>query len=113
MSTSTDFAIALVTAPDMDTARRLAQAALNARLVACVNLVPRLESHYWWQGKIECSSEVLMLCKTTRTYSAALEELIVAGHPYDTPEFIWLNLDGGNENYLRWWLESVGPGALL
>ena len=113
MSPSTHFVIALVTAPDLDTARRLAQAALDAHLVACVNLVPRLESHYWWEGKIECSAEVLMLCKTTPMHAPALEKLIVAEHPYDTPEFVWLNVDGGNAKYLNWWLASTGPNEPL
>jgi periplasmic divalent cation tolerance protein len=53
MKSAKDFSIVLVTAPDMKTARALAKAALQARLIACANLVPRIESHYWWQGKIE------------------------------------------------------------
>ena len=46
-------ALILVTAPDLKTARALAKAALTARLIACANLVPKIESHYWWQGKIQ------------------------------------------------------------
>ena len=59
------FAVVLVTAPDVKTARKLARAALEARLIACANLIPRIESHYWWRGKIEASAEVLMVMKTT------------------------------------------------
>src|SRR4051794_12139572 len=79
------FALVLVTAPDLKTARRLAQAALKGRLVACANLVTGIESHYWWQGKIERGAEVLLLFKTTRNRLKALEELLVQIHPYDTP----------------------------
>ena len=101
------FAVALVTAPDLKVARKLARAALAARLVACVNLMPRIESHYWWQGKLECSTEVLLVMKTTTTRLAALEELIVAKHPYDTPEFIVLPINRGNKRYLAWLEDSV------
>jgi periplasmic divalent cation tolerance protein len=96
------FALVLVTAPDLKTARLLAKAALEARLVACANMVRGIESHYWWQAKLETSSEVLMLCKTTTTKLAALEKLIVAKHPYDTPEFLVVRIEGGNRRYLQW-----------
>jgi len=96
------FVTALVTAPDLKTARKLARAALEARLIACANLVPRLESHYWWQGRIEKNAEVLLILKTTRARLSALQKLVLAHHPYDTPEFIVLALDSGNRRYLDW-----------
>jgi periplasmic divalent cation tolerance protein len=102
------FRIILVTTPDLKTARRLARAALAARLIACANLVPKLESHYRWQGKLERSAEVLMVMKTTAPRVAALEKLIVAKHPYNTPEFVVLDLAGGSKKYLAWLAESVG-----
>ena len=101
------FRIVLVTTPDLKTARRLARAALEQRLVACVNLVPRVESHYWWQGKIEQGTEVLLLLKTITARLAALEKLIVSLHPYDTPEFIVVPLAGGNQRYLEWWRKCL------
>lgn len=104
----TQFKIILVTAPDLKTARRLARAALAARLIACANLIPKLESHYRWQGKLERSAEVLMVMKTTPTRVAALEKLILANHPYDTPEFVALNLAGGAKKYLTWLAASCG-----
>ncbi len=102
------FAIALVTAPDMKTARRLARAALDARLIACANLLPKIESHYWWQGKIERGTEVLLVLKTTTRRLAALEKLVVAKHPYDTPEFVLIRLAGGNKRYLDWLGGALG-----
>lgn len=99
--------LVLVTAPDLKTARKLAQAALTARLVACANLIPKLESHYWWQGKLERSAEVLILFKSTAGKLKALEQVILANHPYDTPEFIVLSVTAGNERYLRWITASV------
>jgi periplasmic divalent cation tolerance protein len=101
------FAVVLVTAPDLKTARRLARAALEARLIACANIVPRIESHYWWGGKIEVGTEVLLVMKTAAGRLAALEKLIVGKHPYDTPEFIVLPISRGNKRYLDWVQESV------
>jgi len=107
MSPAKSYSIVLVTAPDLKTARRLAKAALTRRLIACANLIPKLESHYWWQGKIENGDEVLMLLKTTASRLGALEKLIVAEHPYDTPEFIVLPILAGSARYLDWLSNSA------
>ena len=102
MKPTTQFALVLVTAPDLKTARRLAKAALQAKLIACANLVPKIESHYWWQGKLESAAEVLLVLKTTKARLAALEKLILARHPYDTPEFLVLSPNAGSQKYLAW-----------
>jgi len=99
-------AVVLVTAPDLKTARALAQAALQARLIACANLIPRIESHYRWQGKIESGTEVLLVLKTQKSKLIALEKLILARHPYDIPEFLVLSLHAGNRRYLDWMNQS-------
>ncbi len=99
--------LVLVTTPNLKTARALAKAALQKRLIACANLIPKLESHYWWQGKIETSPEILMLLKTTTPKLTALEKLILTRHPYDTPEFIVLPITRGNKRYLNWLGHSV------
>jgi len=102
MKSAENFAIVLVTAPDLKTARALAKSALQARLIACANLVPKVESHYWWRGKIESSAEVLLILKTRKSKLVALEKLILSHHPYDTPEFLVLPLAAGNKKYLNW-----------
>ncbi|HWW00088.1 MAG TPA: divalent-cation tolerance protein CutA [Candidatus Acidoferrum sp.] len=107
MKAGTRFALVLVTAPELKTARRLARSALKRRLVACANLIPKIESHYWWQGKVEHGTEVVLLLKTTARRLAALERLVIAEHPYDTPEFIVLGVNGGNRRYLDWWRACV------
>ena len=78
MKLAAKFSIVLVTAPDLKTARTLAKAALKSKLIACANLVPKIESHYWWQGKIESDAEVLLVLKTTKSKLAALEKLVLA-----------------------------------
>jgi len=102
-----NFKIVLVTAPNLKTARRLAQAALEARLIACANLVPKIESHYRWKGRLERSAEVLMVLKTSPTRLAALEKLVLAKHPYDTPEFVVLNPVGATKAYSAWWAQCL------
>ena len=102
MKPATTFAVVLVTAPNLKTARTLARTALRARLIACANLIPKIESHYWWRGKIESGTEVLLVLKTRKSKLAALENLVLAKHPYDTPEFIVLPLSAGNRKYLDW-----------
>ena len=102
MKPATPFSLVLVTAPDLKTARRLARLALQAQLVACANLVPKVESHYWWQGKLESGAEVLLILKTRRANLRKLEALVLAEHPYDTPEFLVLGLHSGSEKYLAW-----------
>ena len=99
--------LVLVTAPELRTARRLARAALERRLVACANLVPGLESHYWWQGKLEKSPEVLVIFKSTAPLIRELEQIILANHPYDTPEFVVVPVRSASERYLAWWLAET------
>lgn len=102
MKPAAKFAIVLVTAPDVKTARTLARAALAARLIACANLIAKIESHYWWRGNIESGAETLLVLKTQKSNLPALENLILARHPYDTPEFIVLPLVAGSKKYLDW-----------
>ena len=101
------FAVVLVTAPDLKVARKLARGALAAKLVACANLIPKIESHYWWRGKIESSAEVLILFKTTTPKLRAFEKFILEEHPYDTPEFIVLPIASGAKRYLKWLAATV------
>lgn len=106
-STNPAFAVAFVTAPDLKIARKLAKIVLQSRLAACGNLVPKIESHYWWNGKLEKSAEVLIIFKTTKTRLEKLQKAILENHPYDTPEFIVLPIDSGSKKYLDWVAESV------
>ena len=110
MKKADQFAIVLVTAPGLKAARGLARAALEERLAACANLAPGLESHYWWQGKMERSGEVLIIFKTTRRRLGALEKLILRKHPYDTPEIVALRVEAGTERYLEWISASLEGG---
>mgnify|MGYP000990319280 CR=1 FL=1 len=105
--------VVLVTAPDRKVARALARVALEARLCACANLVPGIESHYWWQGAVETSREVLLILKTTRRRLAALEKRVLQSHPYEVPEIVVLPLSQGTRAYLDWLEASTASPAQI
>src|SRR5215213_1193637 len=92
--------IAFVTAPNIETARTIARVALEKGFTACANILPLVESHYWWQEKLETSSEVLIIFKTTVQRQFELRDCVLANHPYDTPEFVVFDIDQGSEAYL-------------
>ena len=94
--------LCLSTAPDLATARMLADALVGERLATCVNLLPGLQSVYRWQGQVERSDEILLLIKTTRTCLPALQARIVALHPYELPEVLAVESVGGLPAYLDW-----------
>jgi periplasmic divalent cation tolerance protein len=107
---NSNFVVVLVTVPDRKTARALAKVILKSRQAACVNIVPGIESHYWWQGKIERGKELLLLIKTTTQRLDDLQRCVLANHPYDTPEFVVLPIQSGNKRYLEWISDSVRQG---
>ncbi|HEY3855854.1 MAG TPA: divalent-cation tolerance protein CutA [Verrucomicrobiae bacterium] len=102
MKKSPQFRVVLVTAPTIKVARQLAKIALTNRAVACANLIPRIESHYWWKNKLEKSAEVLILFKTRASKLEDLEKLILQNHPYDTSEVVALNITSGSKRFLDW-----------
>lgn len=109
MNPAEDLFVFLVTAPGIDVARQLARGALEKRLVACANLLPAVESHYWWQGKLDSAEEVLCIFKSTRERQDALEQFILENHPYDTPEIIAIPIVAGTERYLSWLRAETTP----
>jgi len=100
-----------VTVPDVRVGRRLARCALELRLVACANLVSGVESHYWWQGRIERGRELGVIFKTRRALLTRLERCVAANHPYDTPEFVVVPFVAGSRKYLAWLLAETCGSA--
>ena len=94
--------IALTTFPDIDTAQRLASQIVQAKLAACVNIIPQVQSIYIWQGE-ECNeSECIALIKTTEKAYSELESLLKQQHPYELPEIIATPITNGSKDYLSW-----------
>lgn len=94
--------LVLTTLPDQASATHLAEQLVSARLAACVNILTPCTSIYHWQGKIESTQEVPLLIKTTTACYAALEQAILAEHPYELPEIVQVALSGGLPAYLEW-----------
>lgn len=107
MKKTTDVGLVLVTVPDLKVGRLLARKALEAKLVACANLVPGVESHYWWKNRIERSREMLVIFKATRRSLARLEALVLEAHPYDTPEIVFMPVNSATGKHLRWWQAAI------
>lgn len=101
----TDCVVGLVTCSSRAEARKIAKALLTKKLAACVSIVSGLESHYWWQGKLETARECLLLIKTTRV--RAVTSAVKAAHSYEVPEVIFLPIVAGERRYLKWLRESV------
>lgn len=94
--------------PDHDSAAALAAALVEARLVACVNVLAACTSVYRWQGAVETASEVPVLMKTTVARYAALEAAIRARHPYELPEIVAVPVEHGLPAYLDWVADETG-----
>ncbi|MBM4015465.1 MAG: divalent-cation tolerance protein CutA [Planctomycetes bacterium] len=103
--------VVLITAPDADSAARIAAALIEERLAACVGRLGRIDSRFRWDGKLESASEELLLAKTTRERIDALVERVRALHPYQVPEIIALPIVAGFERYLDWVRAETTPAA--
>lgn len=107
MQVDSAYGVVYVTVPDLATAKRLAETVVTEKLAACVNILPGVMSVYRWEGKLEESSELLLIIKTRQAGYAALEARIRALHPYDVPEIIMLPVVAGESAYLAWLHEAV------
>jgi len=94
--------VVLVTVPDEESGRALAQEVVGARLAACGNLIPGLTSVYRWEGQLRRDSESLVIFKTTASRVSALKEHVVKSHPYEVPEFLAFPVVEGHVPYLEW-----------
>lgn len=102
-----EYVIVLTTLPADADAQAFAVALVEARLVACVNLLPVMQSVYRWEGKVERDTERQVVMKTSRERVVLLWERVRDLHPYDVPEFVVLSIIDGNDAYLRWIAEST------
>jgi periplasmic divalent cation tolerance protein len=99
--------IVLTTTPNSEEAARVARTLVEERLAACATLIPSVRSIYRWQGKVEESTETMLLIKTSTEQLAALEARILALHSYETPEFLVLPIESGSFGYLDWLRASL------
>jgi periplasmic divalent cation tolerance protein len=108
-----DFVFAYITVKDADEARRIGKTLVSERLAACVNILPHMESHYWWKDALESSQEAVLIAKTRESLRDALTERARALHTAETPCIVFLPLTGGHPGYLEWLAAETEdrPGA--
>ena len=103
--------VLFITTANADEAQRIADVLLNERKAACVNIVPRVSSRFWWQGKLESAEESLLIVKTKASVLDEVVNLVKKHHGYDVPEVIALPIIGGNQDYLEWMGKEVEQGG--
>jgi periplasmic divalent cation tolerance protein len=91
-----------VTVKETEEARKIAKSLVKRRLAACVNVLPEVESHFWWKDKLETEKEVLLIIKTKETLLPELIKSVKRLHSYHIPEIIALPIIGGSRDYLEW-----------
>ena len=99
--------LVLTTVSSPEESKKIAHALVKDRLAACVNIIPKIESVYRWEGKVEEAQEYLLLIKTTTESFPAIRDAIQQLHSYEVPECIALAIDDGSEKYLNWITDSV------
>lgn len=101
-----------VTAPDETAAAKLADGLIEARLAACVNIIPGMRSVYRWEGRVESANELVLIVKTTRAEAQAACDLVRRLHPYETPAIVAFEAAkaGSNPAFLSWIDEATRAG---
>ena len=94
--------VIFVTASTEAEAHKVAELLLGRRKAACVNIVPRVDSSFWWQDKLDSARESLLIIKTRASLLPEIIEMVKSVHSYEVPEIIALPIIGGNEDYLKW-----------
>jgi len=106
---SEEVLLVLSTFPDVEVARRISRQIVDERCAACANIIPQIESIYWWEGKVATGGEALVLFKTSAGRYDALETTLRQLHPYEVPEIIAVPLRAGVPEYLEWVAKSCVP----
>jgi len=94
--------VIFITTNSEEEAHKIAEYLLTKRKAACVNIVPKVNSLFWWQGKLDSARESLLIIKTRASLVQEVIELVKEVHSYSVPEIIALPIIGGNEDYLKW-----------
>ncbi|GMP80456.1 hypothetical protein CsSME_00035550 [Camellia sinensis var. sinensis] len=99
--------VVYVTVPNKEAGKKLAESIVKAKLAACVNRVPGIESVYEWKGEVQTDSEELLIIKTRESLLEALTAHVKANHEYEVPEVIAMPIVGGSIPYLEWLKNST------
>jgi len=97
-----NYILVYITASDKEEAEKIARQLLKRRQAACVNIVPEVNSHFWWQNGLDSTQECLLVVKTKDTLLPDIVKSVRKMHSYSVPEIIALPIVGGNPEYLDW-----------
>lgn len=98
-----------VTTANFDEAQRIGRELIEARLAACINILPGMTCIYRWNDQVQESSEVVLVAKTTSLLVPALTERVKALHSYACPCVVSLPIEGGNPDFLNWIVSETQP----
>jgi periplasmic divalent cation tolerance protein len=97
-----NYIVIFITVRDAEEAEKISKALVKRRLAACVNIVPQVNSHFWWKDKLDSSKECLLVVKTRDSLLPDIIKSVKKMHSYSVPEIIALPIVGGNQDYLDW-----------
>ncbi len=100
------------TYPSLVEAEKAGAELVTQRLAACVNIVPGMVSHYWWEGKVERAEEVIMFVKTRASFSDRVRKAIKASHPNEIPAIMVVPVEMVEDTYLRWMMQATDRSVL-
>ena len=106
-------AIVYATFPSLAEAERIGGELVGRGLAACVNILPGMVSHYWWEGKVERGQEVVMFIKTRASFSDRVRKAVKASHPYSTPAILVIPVEMVEDTYLRWIMRETDRTAMV
>jgi periplasmic divalent cation tolerance protein len=101
------YVIAYVTAKDLAEAKKIGEAIVKEKLAACANIIPAIESVYWWKGKVEKDKEALLILKTKKSLVSRLIKRVKEIHSYGVPCVDIIPVTEGNKDYFKWIEESL------
>lgn len=99
--------ILLINCPTEQAAKDIGRHIMEKRMAACVNILPRTSTMYYWKGQIQDASEILLLVRTKTSQIQRLTEYVLAVHPYEIPEILSFPIEDGSMSYLKWMDEAI------
>jgi len=100
--------VVFVTTSSEEEAEKIASLLLEQRKAACVSVIPRVRSRFWWQGKLDSAQESLLIIKTRAPLIPEITDIVKKTHSYTVPEIVALPIVAGNQDYLDWVDKETG-----
>ena len=101
------YIVLFITTGSTEEAQQISRVLLEQKKAACVNIVPKVDSRFWWEGKLDSAQESLLIVKSKASLLPEIIKLVKEAHSYEVPEIIALPIIGGNQDYLEWIEKSV------